>query len=68
MDAAHILSYRHGQDTMDAIISRNATPELFSSHNGVLMNYQADCSSIKYTMLLCPNVSKSILARDQGLA
>lgn len=42
MVAAHLFSYRYGQDIMDAIFDRNATSELFSPNNGILINNLAE--------------------------
>lgn len=42
MVAAHLFSYQHGQDTMDAIFNRNATSELFFLYNKILINNTAE--------------------------
>lgn len=56
MVAAH-LSYRHGQDTMDSIFGRNATSELFSPYNGILMSNQAESFFDKGYYVIVPQVS-----------
>ena len=57
MVAAHLFSYRHGQDTMDAIFGRNATSELFSPYNGILMNNTAESFFDKGYYVIVPQVS-----------
>jgi hypothetical protein len=38
MTAEHLFAYMHGQETMDAIFGPTKSPELFSPHNGLLIN------------------------------
>lgn len=57
MVAAHLFSFRHGQDTMDAIFGKNATPELFSPYNGILMSTLAELFFDKGYYVIVPQVS-----------
>ncbi|KAL1846747.1 hypothetical protein Plec18170_009038 [Paecilomyces lecythidis] len=36
--AAHIFSYKHGQECMDAIFGKQSSPELFSERNGLIIS------------------------------
>ena len=57
MVAAHLFSFRHGQDTMDAIFGKNTTSELFSPYNGILMSNLAESFFDKGYYVIVPQVS-----------
>ncbi|MCJ1269099.1 hypothetical protein MMC22_008988 [Lobaria immixta] len=57
--AVHIFSYRHGQPMMDSNFGREDLdePELFSPHNGILMDAKAEARLDKGLFVIVPRIT-----------
>lgn len=66
VEAAHIFSYKHGQEIMDAIFGRDAESkaELFSPRNGLLMNHLAEAKFDQGALVIVPNLDDTATAPD----
>ncbi|KAJ5679166.1 hypothetical protein N7462_007410 [Penicillium macrosclerotiorum] len=59
MVAAHLFSWKHGQDTMDAIFGKQKEAELFSPCNGILLSRQIEDSFDIGKLAIVPWVPES---------
>lgn len=64
MVAAHLFSYCHGQDIIDAIFDRNATSELFSPYNGIFMSNQVESFFNKRYYIIIPQMSATPFGQE----
>lgn len=64
MVAANLFSFRHGQDAMDAIFGKNATPELFSTNNVILMRTLPESIFDKGRYVIIPQVPATLSLQE----
>lgn len=56
MTASHIFSYKHGQETMDAIFGKIRPSEMFSSRNGIIIHKSIEKHFDSGVFVIVPDV------------